>query len=376
MKKRFFGCVVVFLLFCFILREGVGDQDLRNKIGEMLIVGFQDYQFNEESLIAEDIEKYHVGGVILFAKTESGEIRNIVNPEQLQAMIEQLQTHAKKTRKENEGGLFIGIDQEGGKVSRLSKENGFVFEDISAKELGRKNDINFTFEYAVRLGSYLKELGINLNFAPVVDLGVDENNFIYKKERCFSGEGKSVYEQAEAFIKGIHISSIKTVLKHFPGHGSSLGDTHRGLVDVTGTWSSKELEPYQKFVDGGYEDMIMMSHVINRVLDGASVPATFSKKMVDLLREEMGFEGIIISDDLCMGAIVNEYSFEDTLKYAINSGVDMLILANHQSDQTKDAVDIIEKFVAEGEVSAQRIEEAYNRIIKLKSTTFNEKKEL
>lgn len=374
---------------CFIGKIFSVDQDFRNKIGEMLIVGFHGTEFKDNSLIAENIEKYHVGGVILFAEQNfedgNSNIRNILNPHQLKELIEKLQVHAKKSRKPNEGELFIAIDQEGGLVNRLSKERGFMQENISAKELGRVDDVDFTYFYAEKLGKYLKELGINLNFAPTVDLAVNENNFIYKKERCFSKDPNKVYNQAKAFISGMHRYGIKTALKHFPGHGSSAGDTHRGMVDVSETWNEQELEPYQRFIDGGYQDMIMISHVINKKLDSqteisnkdgemGSVPATFSQKMVtEILREKMGFQGVIVSDDLCMGAIENEYLFSDTLKNAINSGIDILILANHNEDQVKHAIETIEELVDDGQIDSKKIEDAYNRIKKMKAVGLSEK---
>lgn len=372
MRRLFIYSSMVCLIFFLQNTHAEVNEALRNKIGEMLIIGFHENQFSEECLIAQNIQRYHVGGVILFADKEmepgKWEIRNVVSPEQLKKLIEDIKAWSKKNRKIGEGELLIAIDQEGGGVNRLSKERGFIQEDISAKNLGKLGDGDFTYNYANRLGEYLEGLGINLNFAPVVDLAVNENNFINKKERCFSSNGSSVFTQAKNFVKGMHRCGIKTSLKHFPGHGSSNGDTHRGMVDVTETWSAVELEPYKQFIDEGYDDMIMISHVVNKNLDKSGVPATFSEKMVTkLLREEMGFQGVIVSDDLCMGAIANEYGFEETLKNAINAGIDMLILANHYKDQTKEAVDIIERLVECREIKPQRIEEAYNRIIKLKT---------
>lgn len=361
----------------------MADQSLRNKIGEMLIVGFHEDTLQEGCGIADNIEKCHAGGVILYSGDGLGfdkeSSRNIKNPSQLKTLITNLQSHAKKHRLAHEGPLFIGIDQEGGWVSRLSNERGFVYENITAKELGRINYIHKTYFYSKSLAAYLKTLGINLNFAPVVDLAVDPNNFIYKRERCFSDDPKCVYEHSAAFIKGMHESKVIATLKHFPGHGSSVDDTHKGIVDVTNTWSDSELEPYKKFIIKGYNDMIMISHVINQKLDKETriknklgedcpVPATLSEKMVtDLLRNKLGFQGVIITDDMSMGAIADQYSFEDALKYSINAGIDMIILANHQQDQTAEAVDIIEKLVNSGDINLARIDDSYNRILKLKT---------
>lgn len=380
------------LISCFIIGllqslmgNCISDQELHKKIGEMLIVGFDDSEFIEGSLIAENIEQHHIGGVILFSsfpewswQNKKCGKRNIINPQQLRKLINNLQDHAKKNRNPEEGALFIAMDQEGGYVSRLSAEDGFIQENLSAKELGNINDLAFTYNYAQELAKYLKMLGINLNFAPVIDLAVNSDNFIYKKERCFGNNPDRVYEQAKAFARGMHNNGIKTTLKHFPGHGNSAGDTHKGMVDITETWDIKELEPYQRFIDSGYCELIMISHVINQKLDSTHkiknksgemglAPATFSGKMVtELLRKQMGFKGVIVSDDLCMGAITNEYSFEDTLKYAINSGIDILILANHEQDRTKDAIEIIQRLVDDGIIKRERIEQSYEKIIKLK----------
>lgn len=359
--------------------EGV--QILSSKIGEMLIIGFHESVFDLEGLIGENIKRYHVGGVILYGGaglgTEKGGARNIESPEQLVGLTKALQEHGRKHRLKEEGDLFISIDHEGGEVVRLFEKDDFSYENISPKELGSMNDRSKTFEYAESLGRYLKGFGINLNFAPVVDLGVNPDNFIYKRERCFSDNPEVVYEQGDAFVEGMHKNGIETALKHFAGHGSSFHDTHYGVADVSQTWTKKELEPYIKFIEKGYRSMIMSSHVINKQLDDTClpnkngelgpVPATFSKKMItDLLRNKLGFQGVVITDDMTMGAIADQYEFEDALKYAINAGVDMIILANHKEDQTGRAVEIIQRLVEAGEISIDRIDEAYGRIMNLK----------
>lgn len=375
--------LTLFFVTCFL--QGLhAEQSLRNKIGEMLIIGFHEDDFCEHCSIANNIKNNHVGGVILFAGpglgVEQGSLRNVKNPAQLKTLLTAIHDHAKKYRLKNEGPFFVAIDQEGGFVTRLPNDRGFGHENISAKNLGVINNPNRTYLYAKSLGEYLKELGINLNFAPVVDLAVDQNNFIYKRERCFSDDPQLVYTLSQAFINGMHESGIITTLKHFPGHGSSLADSHKGVADVSNTWTCKELQPYQKFISDGYRDMIMASHVINRQLDNgcniknklgedAPIPTTFSKKMLtDLLRNRLGFQGVIVTDDMTMGAIADQYAFEDSLKHAIQAGVDMIILANHQEDQTTRAIDIIEHLVLSGQINPQRIDDSYNRILRLKRT--------
>lgn len=383
MKAFFKNLFYAYLISIYCPFELLAEQSLRNKIGEMLIIGFHEDTFHQDTLIANNIQKYHVGGVILFSGVSLGvqktSPRNIKNPKQLESLTNALQLHAKKYRLASEPELFIAIDQEGGLVNRLSQENGFVQQNISAKELGHINDAHKTYIYSKSLGQYLKTLGINLNFAPVVDLAVNHNNFIYIRERCFSENPNTVYAQSYAFIMGMHENGIITSLKHFPGHGSSFGDTHKGIVDVSHTWTKAELEPYKKFLNDGYQDMIMISHVINLKLDPNNTiknklgepgftPATFSEKIIsDLLRNQLGFQGVIVTDDMCMGAIADQYSLEDALKHCINAGIDMIILANHKQDQTGEAVDIIERLVNSGKIPTQRIDEAYNRILRLKT---------
>ena len=158
-------------------------------------------------------------------------------------------------------------------------------------------------------------------------------------------------------------------MKHFPGHGSATGDTHKGLVDVSGTWKTQELIPYEKLVKE--VPMVMTAHVINRQLDPDGLPASLSPRITAYLRDTLGFQGVIVTDDLAMGAIVNEYSFETTLKMAIDAGADMLCLSNnggtYDSEMVPKAVRIIKKLVADGTISAERIHTSAERVRALKA---------
>jgi beta-N-acetylhexosaminidase len=197
-----------------------------------------------------------------------------------------------------------------------------------------------------------------------------QNPIIGSLGRSFSADPKEVTEHALAFIEGMHQNNIITALKHFPGHGSSLNDSHLGMVDVTNTYQEYELNPYKEIISRGLADTIMTAHIVNRNID-LNFPATLSAKFLqDLLRGQLGFEGVIISDDMQMGAIIKNYGFSEAIVRAVKAGCDLLIISNNVSfyDETAPytAVDSIFKAVKAGEIEEERIVESYNRIRQLK----------
>jgi beta-N-acetylhexosaminidase len=226
--------------------------------------------------------------------------------------------------------------------------------------------------YGESTAATLIGLGINVNFAPVVDLATNPNNpVIAKVERSFSANADSVSLFAKEFIKTHRKLGVVTVLKHFPGHGSSKDDTHLGIADVTKTWEAKELKPYQALIDSGYVDAIMTAHIVNKNLDSKSLPGTLSKRILDsLLRKSLKFDGVVFSDDMQMHAITKHYGFEEAIQLAVNAGVDILTFSNNiqgSEDRTVDRVHaIIKKYVMDGTIPASRIDESFHRIMKLK----------
>lgn len=395
------------------------------KIGQMLIVGFGGYSqddktgnviwddthniiFSDKSNIAKDIKK-HVGGVILFATPNRDSITgkfirdtNIQNPQQLKKLIADLQAYAVKVQKPNELPLLIAIDQEGGMVDRLPSSMGFHqnFAMLTPQALGaneelalsnpdkRSKALNETYQYALQMADEMAGYGINMTFSPVVDVNINPlNPIIGGKSRSFSANPEVVIDQATQFIQAFQKKGIIPVLKHFPGHGSSTGDSHEGLVDVTNTYDiTKELEPYRALIQKGYDSPIMTTHVINGQIDkdqckngSPTDPATWcpgtlsAKTLRGKLRDELGFKGVIISDDLTMGAISQYYApldFEQALplilEKAINAGVDMFIIANHNNDYTNQVIDTIGQLVKDNKIKFSQIEDANKRIITLK----------
>ncbi|APG25539.1 MULTISPECIES: glycoside hydrolase family 3 protein [Syntrophotalea] len=331
-------------------------------LGQLLMVGFAGSVLDENHPILEDIRSRHLGGVILFNYGPSADhpAGNIVSPEQLRSLTAQLQKAAGTVP------VLIAIDQEGGRIVRLKEEFGFP-ATVSAASLGKINDPALTRKRSDAIALSLQQVGINLNLGPVVDLNSNPDNpVIGKLERSFSADPAVVVIHAREYIRAHHRRGILCSLKHFPGHGSSTGDSHQGFVDVTASWSAKELDPFRTLIDENLADTVLTAHVFNATLD-AGAPATLSKKTVDgLLRKHLGFSGVVLSDDLTMGAIADHYSLEETVEKALNAGVDMLLLADNHPDTTRRMLSILHKLIDSGRVSRQRIEQSLQRIAALK----------
>lgn len=342
---------------------------LEVKIGQMLMVGFRGLGVDAAHPLVQDIQERHLGGVVLFdydvpSRTSA---RNIASPAQVTALIAGLQSFTSIP-------LLIAIDQEGGQIQRLKEHFGFP-ATVSAQYLGRVNDLALTREHATTMAKTLAQLGINLNLAPVVDLNINPNNpIIGGRERSFSANPDLVTNHALEFIRAHHDQGVLCTLKHFPGHGSSAHDSHLGVVDITRTWSLAELEPYANLIEAGEADAIMTAHVFNAKLD-ADHPATLSQATITrILRQELNYTGVVISDDLQMGAIATSYGFETAVQAAIEAGIDIMALANnsvYEEDVVERAVTLVKKLVQEGKISEIRIDESYQRIQRLKRRLLN-----
>lgn len=336
------------------------DDELARLIGQMFMVGFRGMRVDDAHPLAADIVERHLGGVVLFDyDVPNGEfVRNIESPEQVKALTSDLQALASTP-------LLIAADQEGGVVVRLRERYGFP-PTISHAALGELDDLRETAAQAGAMAQVLADAGINQNLAPVVDVNVNPDNpVIAAYERSFSDDPAKVAAHAGAFIDAHHAHGVLCTLKHFPGHGSSRADSHRGFVDVSETWSPMELEPYAALIDAGLADSVMTAHVFNRAWD-ATDPATLAPGAIQgLLREELGYDGVVISDDMQMGAIREFYTFEESIRKAIEAGLDILAIANnsvYDEAVMQRGVDVVRGLVADGAVSAARIEASAARI--------------
>ncbi len=355
--------VTLFFVLAFKISFGQNIDSLDIKIGQMIMIGINDRKelLDNDPLLIE-IKEGVLGGVVLFEKN----ISKTNSQDNLKNLIAKLKANAPIQ-------LFVSIDEEGGKVHRLKEKYGFVSMP-SASYLGKLNNDDSTLYYNRRLAKEMFELGINFNYAPCLDLAKDTNNMaIAKKGRCYSLNPEIVSRQAQLCIQAHHENSVNTILKHFPGHGSASGDSHLGIVDVTNTWGFEELLPYNGIIQSNQCDAIMTAHIINRNWDSALLPATLSKNVVTgILRNLLGFKGVIFSDDMQMFAISKNYGFENGIEMAINAGIDILMFGNNVSlkDNPISATElhnIIKKLVLNGKVSRERVNEAYTRIMYLKS---------
>lgn len=340
------------------------EQALRKDIGEMLLVGFRGTSAHHGDHIVRDIKDYHIGGVILFEyDAPSGRRqRNIESPVQVKRLCHHLQRVSKEP-------LLIAIDQEGGYVSRLKEKYGFPhFASAAATAAEGPDSVRC---YAALTARTLHNLGINLNFAPCVDVNVNPDcPVIGKIERSFSPDPMRVTSCARIWIEEQSKEHVLSCLKHFPGHGSSDKDSHAGLVDVSHTWQRQELLPYRTLIAEGKAEMVMTTHVFNSRLDSLW-PATLSQAtLTGLLRDSLHFHGVIVTDDLAMGAMVRQYGYAEILMNAINAGADLLCLSNngqaYDADIVPTTVDLIFQMVKEGKIQASTIHQSAHRIRALK----------
>lgn len=325
---------------------------LEEMIGQMLIVGFHGTSKKDEwtKTISSQIANGEIGGVILYGY-------NIVDPMQLGNLTAHLHSSVKKTP------IFIAVDQEGGKVARLTSKKDFG-DYPSAKSVGKTSVAKAGAIYR-DMACELKGYGFNLNFAPVVDLDLIESESIGKLERAFSSDPKVVVKYAKAFIDSHNSCGIKTSIKHFVGHGFAIDDTHK--VGVNATATPEELEPFVDLIDSDYAQMVMVSHLIDKNID--ELPISLSKTHIDTLRD-MGFDGVVVSDDMQMGAITEHFSFEESVVLAISAGVDLIVFSNYFYQDPEIPTkfkDAVMKAIDDGAISQEQIETSYKRIVKLKS---------
>ena len=344
---------------------------LTHMLGQMLLMGFHGSTMSDPHCqrLHEDIHQGLVGGVILFRY-------NIDSPSALKNLTTSLKAAVQGPHR-----LLVSMDQEGGAVQKLDQRFGYPTfpRALAYGQLSPDKRL----EISEHIAQGLKAVGVNLNFAPVVDLHEERSQIIGAYGRAFSRDPAHVAQCAQDFIAGHHRMGVLTCLKHFPGHGLALGDSHKGLVDISQTAHPEELKVYELLINKAPIPMIMTGHLWNSHVD-ESHPATLSANMLQgVLRQKLGYEGVIISDDLHMGAILQQYPLEKAVVLALRAGCDLLIFS--QNPASAQGVDnfkpdpllpskihqILREALATGELTLAHIERAYGRIQALKqSETF------
>lgn len=337
------------------------DNNLNAMIGQMLMFGMRGQSLSEDTEIQKMLAEGKAGGIILFYTHGNIVPYNLANKTQIVSLIQSLQQTSPYP-------LFIGVDQEGGKVQRLSSKNGFK-DYPTAYSLGKIDKEKHTFQVADDMAAMLKDCGFNVNFAPSVDLHNPNSPAIGKAERAFHETALKTFRHAYAYAGAMKKNGIIPALKHFPGHGSAIKDTHEGFTDITATWQDKELIPYAEFIKKKYDGMIMVAHVYHKKLD-KDFPASLSQNCITkLLRKKLKFNGVVITDDMQMGAIVKHYSLKESIYRAITAGNDILLFSNNFKYDPKlpeQVYTCVVELVNEGKISKERINESWQRIRKLK----------
>ena len=332
------------------LEEKIGQMSIEEKIGQILVVGFDEptLDINTQKLI----EEHHVGGVILFK-------RNIESPSQLLGLINSL----KEANINNKFPLFLSLDEEGGLVSRMPDE---LVNTPRSKVIGQEKDEEFAYNTGKVIGQKINAFGFNMNFAPVLDIDSNPQNPVIG-DRAYGDNKEIVTKMGIGIMKGLESQGVIAVVKHFPGHGDTVEDSHFGLPEIDKGLDDLldfELFPFKRAIDEGVEG-VMVAHILYKEIDRKN-PATLSKSIIgDLLREELAFDGLVITDDMTMGAILDNYDLGEAAIRSVEAGSD-LILVCHGFDNIKATLHALKEAVNNGRIPIERIDESVYRILRVK----------
>lgn len=319
---------------------------IEEKIAQMMIIQYPSETMDDT--LMHDIRDVKPGGFLLTSE-------NLGTYEQTKELVEALQSNS-------EIPMFISVNQEGGVVQRFSELSGSVPTEIpSMLSVGRTGETQLAYDIGKVIAEELRTVGINLDFAPVMDI-LPQNGESFIGTRSFGSDAAMVSAMAMAFAKGLEEHGVLSVYKHFPGHGDTTTDSHRNLPVMDKTKEElleNELIPFQKAIESG-ADMIMVGHIALPKVVGDDTPASLSKEIItDLLKTELGYEGLVITDALSMRALTNQYSHEEICIKAVEAGVDLLLLPN----DCERAVELIKETFSE-----ERIDQSVAKILRLKYT--------
>lgn len=324
----------------------VASMSQTEKLGQMVMIGIQGTKVDDDSLYM--LNQYHMGGVILFD-------RNMESLEQVKQLTSDLQAQSNE-----KVPLFIGIDEEGGDVVRMAEK---LTPAPSQKEIGATGDIEQAKTWAIKTAKSLKDMGINVNFAPVADVGSND-------KRSYSTDANTVIDFVRAATKGYQQENIIYSLKHFPGIGKGKVDSHidSSSIDVAKeVLMTEDILPFKTIIDESDPNdyFILVSHLKYLALDEEYPASLSSKIMTDLLRNKLGYKGIIITDDMEMGAVANHNDFRSIGVNAVKAGADIVLVCHEYEHQQEVYLGLLDA-VNNGEISQERIDESIKRIIKVK----------
>ncbi|WP_077368096.1 beta-N-acetylhexosaminidase [Anaerosalibacter sp. Marseille-P3206] len=332
------------------IMEKLEKMTIDEKIGQLVLVGLDGVELDDKTV--ELIESYYVGGFILFKK-------NINSVSQLVELTNSI----KSINSKNTIPMFIGVDEEGGRVSRIPKE---IIKTPKARDIGLIDDEHFSYEIGKILGNNLSLLGINMDFAPVLDIHSNSKNTVIG-DRAFGSTSQIVSKHGLLVMNGIKDSHVIPVVKHFPGHGDTYMDSHVNLPVVNKT--KEELEklefiPFKEAINNG-ADVVMIGHILLSNID-EEYPATLSKSLInDILREELKFDGVVVTDDMTMGAITKNFDIGSASVRSLKAGSDIVLVCFEHEKQLK-VLNAIREAVNNNDISKDEIDKKVYRILKLK----------
>jgi beta-N-acetylhexosaminidase len=346
---------------CLALVAPAQAATLEEMAGQMIVIGFDGKSAEDPGVkaMAGELAAGRLGGVMYLKK----------NVASLAAVAKM---NAEFRAASPDLPPFITLDQEGGAVERLTKDVGFT-EIPNAATIAADNSPEAAEAIYAEMAKGIAAQGFTVNFGPVADLNINPNNQVIAKfGRAYSADPETVTAYDRAFIEGHHKAGLATALKHFPGHGSSTADSHEGFVDITKTWSEDELEPYRELIGEGVVDMVMVGHLYHADYadDDGQTPSSLSARWIDgVLRTDLGFDGVVISDDLEMGAIRDHFTLEQTVVEGVKAGMDILLFSNtgyQRPGLSKEVLAILMEQAEKDPAFAKRIEQSYERIVALK----------
>lgn len=337
-----------------VIENNISNMTLEDKVAGLFIVTPEALTGVGTATQAGDgtrdaLSEYAVGGLIYFDQ-------NILDREQITEMLSSTVSMSKYP-------IFLAVDEEGGSVSRVAKSGIDVIQVGDMAQIGASGDASQAYEAGLNIGTYLKELGFNLDFAPVADVAVSEDSAL--GDRSFGSDTQLVAEMVSNAVDGIEGTGVSSCLKHFPGLGDTTEDTHDGRVETTKTLDEmreSDFIPFKAGIDAG-ADFVMVSHVTVPAVGEDAVPSSLSRTiMTDVLRNELGFQGVIVTDALNMGAVSEYYTSEEAVIMAVDAGADMLLMP----DDFVASYNALLAAVQEGTIPEERINESLRRIYRIK----------
>ncbi|WP_261304728.1 beta-N-acetylhexosaminidase [Paenibacillus andongensis] len=333
-----------------VATSAVTAMTLEEKVGQMIIAGIDEYSMNVQA--RELIETYHVGGIILYKP-------NVKNTTQLVSLVNEL----KQTNAVNKLPLWLGVDEEGGRVTRLPDE---ITKTPTSRDIGKTGRPVLAYQIGQLLGKELNAYGLNMDFAPDLDVNSNPNNPVIG-DRSFGSNASIVSSFGVQMMNGLQNQQVVPVVKHFPGHGDTSVDSHVGLPVVQNDLArlrKLELVPFAEAIKH-QADAVMVAHILLPKVD-AQNPASMSKKMMtDLLRKEMGFEGLIMTDDMTMGAIIKNYDLGEAAVKSVLAGAN-IVMVGHEYEKVVTVINALRKAVQSGQIPMETIDQSVRQVTKLK----------